>query len=329
MMWKGSNSYDSKQRLKKEDLVMKVFYLISEMYELSDKESFQDIEIPMEEIRSHLQAEFGVSYNSNQWIYTQLRRYEEEIGVKLFSKHKGGGDKKNFSISVYEDMVQFHQKKHLYVSQKLKVANGVYDTIYNFWDTQFRNRPVRLLLGAGTTIYHLSDIFARKSWESNMRYDIYTHNLGSLQVFLNRCINYQHVGLSVLNGTIDPVTYTIVGENLDFFTDKEFDFIIQGTSCVHNGDLYIESHEERSIKETILKECRGTKILVLTKHEFIDRAFPDTVPYGSISDYDYIVVPRNRTEEKNGKGYELRFEETMSRMNPEIKNWQYSVYTTT
>lgn len=322
----GQNSEKSKHRLRRKDLVMKVFYFFSEEYEAGEKESIWDLEIPMSDIREYLLTQHGVSYNSNQWIYTQLRRYEDEIGVKLFKKDRNGGGRDNFSIAIHENMIQFYQKQHLYVSQKLKVVNGVYDLIRHEAHLRMISRPIRLLLGAGSTVYHLADILARNSWTDQDRYDIYTHNLGSLQSLLNHTVNYDKISLSILSGTIDPVTYTIEGTETGFFSEKSFDFIIQGTSCVYDGELYIESHQEYEIKRAILHQCEGTKILVLTKHEFHDSPLENTQPYGKISDYDFVVVPRRVRDTGHRKKYDLRFEECLELMKPEIQNWNYCIY---
>jgi DeoR/GlpR family transcriptional regulator of sugar metabolism len=316
----------TKQRLKRQELVTRIFYLFSEVYERNDQESIWDIELPIGQIRKHLKSRYEIDYNSDQWIYTQLRRYEEEIGVKLFRKIRRPGSHQSFSIAVYDGMTQFHQKQHLYVSEKIKVANGVYDKIRNTAMGWKGERAVRLLLGAGSTVYHLSRIIADKSWEDDTRFSIYTHNLGSLQSLLGHNVNFDRITVSILSGKVDPVTYTVVGDDTSLISDSEFDFIIQGTSCVYDGLLFIESRTEHEVKKTILQRCRGTKILVLTKHEFLEQPIPDVEPYGSIGDYDYVVVPRSGSEGAVKKKYERRFERYEPILVAEILNWNYSIY---
>jgi DeoR/GlpR family transcriptional regulator of sugar metabolism len=315
---------EAKHRLKRKDLVTKVFYLLSEVYEQSDRDSIWDIELPIERIREHLSTKYGVCYSSDQWVYTQLRRYEEEIGARLFRKICRTGSRRSFSLAVHDKMVEFDQKQHLHVGDKIKVANGVYDKIHNA--SAELDRPVRLLLGAGSTVYHLARIIADRSWEDETRYAIHTHNLGSLQTLLGHNVNYERIAVSIMSGTIDPVTYTIVGADPSEVGGAEFDYIIQGTSCVHEGRLYIESHAERDIKQAILHRCRGTKVLVLTKHEFLDRPLPHIEPYGRLQDYQYLVVPRSSSEEIRKKQYDLRFEGYLQLLAPEILNWNYSIY---
>jgi DeoR/GlpR family transcriptional regulator of sugar metabolism len=212
------------------------------------------------------------------------------------------------------------------VSDKIKVANGVYDKIHNAAAQADGAGPLRLLLGAGSTVYHLARIIADKSWEDETRYEIYTHNLGSLQTLLGYNVNFDRIAVSIMSGSVDPITYTIVGAQTSPFTDTEFDFIIQGTSCVYDGLLFIESRAERAVKQTILQRCRGTKILVLTKHEFLEKPLPGVEPYGSIQDYDFVVVPRSASEGAHKKQYERRFDLYAPLLTAEILNWNYSIY---
>ncbi len=312
-------------RLKRNDLVMKIFFLFSDEQEHSSAESIWDLELPMEQIRQYLLANHGVSYRSNQWIFTQLRRYEQEIGVQLFRKLPGS-NRDEFRLAFHYPMRSFHQKRHLYVTQKIKVANGVYDKIRNEIAQRKIAQPIRVFLGAGSTVYHLATILAEKSWQDENSYSVCTHNVGSLQTFLNHNVNYDRISVSILNGTIDPITYTIVDSDTSQFANREFDFIVQGTSVVHEGNLYIESADEKQAKQTILHNCTGTKILVVTKHEFKNAPLANATPYGTISDYDYVVVPRSSAgEERPQKEYDRLFEQYAHLFEPEIMNWNYTI----
>lgn len=314
-----------RHRLKRSDLVMNIFYFFSEEQDRTEAESIWDLEVPMERIRQHLLAGTGTAYRSNQWIYTQLRRYEQEVGVELFRKVAGSA-RDEFRLAIHHPMRSFHQKRHLYVTQKIKVANGVYDKIRNEIARRRISRPVRILLGAGSTVYHLATILAEKSWEDETEYSVFTHNVGSLQTLLNHNVNYGRISVTVLNGTIDPVTYTIIGSDLTQFTNQEFDFIVQGTSVVHDGRLYIESAEEQLTKKAILQTCRGTKILVATKHEFRNEPIREVPPYGSISDYDFVVIPRSASAgERFEKEYDRHFDRYAHLFEPEIMNWNYTI----
>jgi DeoR/GlpR family transcriptional regulator of sugar metabolism len=314
-----------KHRLKRNDLVMNVFFFFSEEQDHTAAESIWELEVPMERIRQYLMTKTGATYRSNQWIYTQLRRYEQEVGVQLFRKLPGTS-RDEFTLAIHRPMRSFHQKRHLYVTQKIKVANGVYDKIRNEVARRQIRRPVRILLGAGSTVYHLASILAEKSWQDETEYSVYTHNVGSLQTLLNHNVNYNRISVTVLNGTIDPVTYTIIGSDLSQFTEQEFDFVVQGTSVIHDGKLYIESAEERIAKEVLVRKCHGTKILVATKHEFRGEPIQDVPPYGSISDYDFVVVPRSSsTGERFEKEYDRIFDSYAHLFEPEIMNWNYTI----
>ena len=127
-------------------------------------------------------------------------------------------------------------------------------------------------------------------------------------------------------GDVDPVTYTIIGENNEYYAGHEFDFIIQGTSGIVDGKLYIESAVEKIRKKAILISARGYKILALTKHEFADERNKNTESYGFLSDYDSIIVPRKGNTQSQKKKHELKFEESESLLVPEILNWNYEIY---
>lgn len=154
---------------------------------------------------------------------------------------------------------------------------------------------------------------------------IYTHNPGSLKQLLEPTVNYNTIEVFTPEGKIDPVTYTIIGDGYSLYSSIEFDYIIMGTSYIYNEDLYVESSRESRIKGNILKEARGNKILILTKHEFTDHPPRGLVSYGSIKDYDYIVVPRINTKSGLKKKYDLIFEEYTKLFEAEIIHWNYTI----
>lgn len=313
-----------RHRLKQKDLVMRIFFMFEEEYENQDVESIWDIKIPIERIKDYLKDTCNVTYRSNLWVYTQLKRYEEELGVRLFKKE--AADNGEFYLSIYDKMLKFYQKQHLYVSKKIKVANAVYDKIKNDFNAQQeKGRRIKILLGAGSTIYHLANIIADKSWNDPIHYSIYTHNLGSLKRLLEPSVNYNTIEVFTPSGKIDPVTYTIIG-NPDFLCDAgAYDYIAMGTSYVFNGELFVESKQESTIKNAILKRAEGTKLLILTKHEFTDKKPEGLSSYGYLSDYDYIVVPRISTSGEIRKKYDEIFETYGNIFKPEILHWNYSI----
>ena len=301
------NENPAKHRLKQHELVSSIFRLFADEYENSDAGSVWDIKLPIERIKEYLKEKHDASYRSNLWIYTQLKRYEEEAGISLFKKEQTGKNNQVFTLSIYDRMLSFAQKQHLYVTRKIKVANGVFDKIVNSLNSRSASVPVKLMLGAGSTIFHLSEIIAAYSHESRCEWHIYTHNMGVIHRLLSPDVNSSRIKLYSPGGEIDPDTYCIVTRDNSFYEGISFDFIVEGTSSVFEGDLFIESKEESAMKEAILRDCAGEKILVLTKHEFSNTPLGER-PFGKISDFDYLVIPRIQKDSAFKKDYEREFD---------------------
>ncbi|WP_076488303.1 hypothetical protein [Alkalispirochaeta americana] len=308
---------------------MGVLYHFSEIFESSDAESIWDIAIPVEDLCTHLKDRFGVEYSSNQWVYTQLRRYEDEIGARLFEK-KARRDVNTFRVSLHREMLEFIQKQHLYVPQKIKAARGAYDKILSTipapqdTSTGASSRDISVLLGAGSTVYHLASIFIDHQHSTDRTFSLHTHNAGILPMLLGQHVDHRKLSVVTAGGVLDPVTRTILGDPEKSFTRKSFDFIVQGTSQVWGEDLFIESRQEQRIKRAILNDFEGCKILVLTKHEFQDHPMPGVEPYGKISDYEYVIVPRS-IQDHPPKKHDRCFEESLGKLEPEIMNWNYCI----
>ena len=323
-----TNRNTSVHRLKREDLVMEVFSIISEVFEQSDEETIWDVSVPMPIIREHLSKRHGSTYSSDQWLQTQLKRYEKDLGVKLFRRDKclRQDNEREWRLSLHTDMVDFYQKQHLYVTEKIKVANGTYHFICRKARSASQySGPCTVLLGAGSTVYHLATIFAEDSYSTDLSFCLYTHNAGFIQKLLNSSVNYDRLSLRPIGGTLEPVTRTLLTTDLESIISTDFDVVVQGTSCVCDGKLYIESEVESHMKASILRECAGTKILVSTKHEFTDHPLPNTEPYGNLSEYDYLIVPHT-PERTPRKMYEKVFEQHRKYLEPEIFNWSYAIY---
>jgi len=126
-------------------------------------------------------------------------------------------------------------------------------------------------------------------------------------------------------GQIDPVTYTILGQLDEVDSAIHFDYVIMGTSYILEKQLYVESREEAEIKSAILHRAKGEKILVLTKHEFTDHPIEGLQPYGSIGDYEYVIVPVHGNEGEAEKSYERIFAQYRSLFEPEIIHWNYTI----
>ena len=316
----------AKHRLKQKDLVMNVFGFFSEEYERSNAGSIWEITLPIEKVINYLQQKCDVSYKSNLWVWIQLKRYEEELGVELFKKVKANKQDNQFSIAINYPFINFFQKQHLYVNEKIKVANGVFDKIQDYISKNNNNEPIKIFLGAGTLCFHLSTIFAERSLYNKTKFLIHTNNLGALSQLMAPGINHDNIRVSIPEGKVDSVTHTIIGENTESYLSTKFDFIIQGTSCIHNGDLFIESSEENIRKKAILKNTLGKKILVLTKHEFSDKPMEGSEAYGNLKDYDFVIVPKKSTDSPIKKRYESIFEECKKTLLPEIINWNYEIF---
>lgn len=323
-----TKSRNRTHRLKREDLVMEVFSIIAEEFERRDEETIWDVLVPTGVIRESLGKRQDTRYSSDQWLHTQLKRYEQDLGVTLFRREKASPARRDgeWALALYPEMVDFYQKQHLYVTEKIKVANGTYDFISSKHDTLGHDAECcSILLGAGSTVYHLATIFAEESYRTELSYCLYTHNAGFMQKLLNSSVNYGRISLKTVEGTLEPVTRTLLTDSLGDIRNAPLDFVVQGTSCVCDGRLYIESKQEAHMKASILRDCSGTKILVCTKHEFSDHPLPNTEPYGSLTDYDYLIVPHS-PERRSRKLYEKVFEAHRQYLEPEIFNWSYAIY---
>ncbi len=317
---------NSKHRLKQKDLVMNIFGFFSEEYERNPSGSIWDITMPINRIIKNLEDKCDVSYKSDLWVWQQLKHYEEELGVKLFKKVKPDKNGKEFFLSMNYPYINFFQKQHLYVNEKIKVANGVFDKIQEYLKNEGIKKIVKIFLGAGTLCYHLSTIFAERSWQNTIMYQIHTNNLGALSQLISPTVNHNNIVVSIPEGKVDHATYTIVGDNNDFYTTTEFDFIIQGTSCIHDGNLFIESRMENKRKKAILQNTSGQKILALTTHEFSYKPMENSESYGNIKDYDFIIVPKKSIDSSLKKEHEKIFSESKKNLTVEIINWNYEIY---
>ncbi len=314
-----------KHRLHQRDLVVNLFILFSEEYDRSAAQSILDVEIPIERITKYLREKHGIAYQRNLWVYTQLRHYEEETGVKLFRKVSGGRDTHSFSLAIHQPFTTYFQEQHLWVNQKLKVANGVYEKIGNYAREERRGRPLELLLGSGTTLSLLAGILAKKSWEDDVHYLVTTYNLGCLKQLIDPCVDHRKLEVFIPQGRADPVTYTILDEDTTRYASRSYDFIIQGACCVCDGRLYLESPAGKKREEAILNNCTGKKLLVLTKYEFCEAPPKNGEAYGHLADYDCIVVPKRNCEPLVKKRYEVLFEEQCRNFPPEIISWNYEI----
>ena len=311
-----------KRRLKKKDLIMLLLTLFSEQYDSAQVDSIADILIPMETIKDYIKDKVGITYTSETWIINQIRKYEEEIGTKLFRKivtNQGS------ALGLCQDLSTYEQKRHLYVTQKIKTANGVFDLICSCLEKSASEKTIKVLLDGGSTVTRVAEIIEQNLERLAVKWEIYTHNLGVIKCLGKKSKAYRDISINVPQGIYDPVTNLILSDSLEFYIEKKFDWIIQGTSFLLKGNLYVEKSEETHVKARILSDCIGKKVLVLTGHEATSHLSGFAEPFGVVPQYDYVVYPLLASGSAAAKkmGNELMsFAKIMPVM---IQNWSYVI----
>ncbi len=314
-----------KQRLRKEDLVDNIFLLLSKEFDRQDEiDDIRNIRIPVEDVSSFLNENFSLKYSSNNYIYTQLRSFEEENSLKLFQKIPDPSGTTEFYISVNRGINSFNQKKYLYTASKLKITNGLYERIEHYI-TEKRKKSLNILLGAGVVIHHLASLIAEKGRFLNIKFNIYTHSTAVIDLFMQPESEYDNFNIYTRTGKVDIKNFTINDKFIDYYSEVDFDFIFQGTSCIYNKRLYVSSEEESVIKQDILRKGKGEKVLVLLKKEFTDKEPVSMHSYGYISDYNYLIVPEKGSI-SGKKNCDLIFDEYKKNLSPEIIHYNYSIY---
>lgn len=311
-----------KQRLKRDELVDYVFAAFSERYESTTVDSIYELIIPLSDIRAGLNKSYAADYNSDTWIFTQLRRYEREHGVKLFEKADVTEDGRPTALAIYGGITRFTQKRHLYVNQKLRIANGVYDTIRHLHDNATGDRPLSILLGSGNIPWHVAEVIAERSADLPSPLRVFTHNIAVVARLLELAEANRLVSVFSPGGRADPTVYSYVGGDDRLLLDAELDFVIQSTHSVHDGVLYVNTEEEGIRKGRILRQCGGTKVLVLVKDEF-HAPPPQAYAYGRLTDYDYIVTVAPRAD--NHKTADRFLEAYSAVFQPLVLHWSYQV----
>jgi DeoR/GlpR family transcriptional regulator of sugar metabolism len=314
-----------RRRLKQKDLVAALFVFFSEEYDRRGLASILDIELPLKDVRRYLRERFGIDYTSDSWICTQLGKYEEEIGVALFRKRDAP---EGFLLGIARDMRTYFQKQHLYVTQKIKVANGVLELIRN--EPKGKTGPISILLGAGSTVTRIAEALAEGIGAatgniSRGPWRVATHNLGVIHALGRPGPLSSHIELTVPEGRVDPVTNLILGKNEDFYSRLCLDWVVEGTSFLKDGELFVESAEETTVKSAILHRCAGRKILVLTGHEAV-AALPEQLkPFGLVDDYDYVVLPRVSFENALPSRFDQAFGPVRELFETLVLTWNYEI----
>ena len=309
-----------KQRLRKDELVVLIFQLFwAEAHSLG-KSSIHSIDIPLDRMREELAARSGTPRQNSKWISTQVRKYEEREGVRLFDRTKDAQG--NEALRVTQELLTFVQKRHLHRPEKIRLANGVADFLEG--EIVDVDRRARLFLGAGTTVAHLAEVLQNRAAESDLLLDVTTHNMGVIEVLTHPNRVGERIRLTIEQGRFDPVTYAILP--LEGRTgDNEFDLVVQGASAVYDGLVYIESKQKLPCKRAVLTSHGGIKLLVLTLHEFFTEPPQEMHPFGSLKEFDVIVVPRvKRPLENQAQGMSY-FENPSSGFGPSITGWHYQI----
>ncbi|HCM27631.1 MAG TPA: DeoR family transcriptional regulator [Treponema sp.] len=314
-----------RRRVKQKDLVALLFVLFSEEYDRTEADSITDIEIPMAEVRKYLASRVGTSYSSDAWITTQIHKYEEELGTRLFRKADSPAGP---ALGLCREIFTYEQKRHLYVTQKIRTANGVFDLIRNSQASYPAARSVRVLLEAGSTVTRVADIIALNLAQVPWTWAICTHNLGVIECLGKTGPGYEKASISVPQGRFDPATNLILGENLAFYLGKTFDWIIQGTSFLSGGVCFVERADEAAIKSGILHDCRGSKVLVLTGHEAAARPPEPAIPFGSTADFDFIIHPALPQGSAAAARLAAQLDSARLGLSVMIRDWSYEILKT-
>jgi hypothetical protein len=314
---------ESPRRLRQKDLVATLFILFSEEYDRSGTDSITDISILMPDVRDFIRKKTGIAYSNDAWIITQIHKYEEELGTTLFRRAVLDGQP---ALGLCREIYTYEQKRHLYVTQKIRTANGAFDLMRNSLEGDFPEQSLHILLEAGSTVTRVAEIIAEHLPELPVSWNIHTNNLGVIECLGRTAPAFSKVILSVPKGRFNPATNLILGEFPELYGGTDLDWIIQGTSFLSGGQLYVEREDEARLKSRILHECRGRKVLILTGHEAT--AHPDTATeaFGSVKDYDYIIHPALLPESAAARRLK---KELACPGNPQlsvmIRNWSYQI----
>ena len=306
-----------RQRIKRDELAQAVFTLFARRYEAERANSVFEVELPLSEIRESLTRLFGVTYNSDAWILTQLRRYEKRMATRVFLR-RGGSDDQTW-VRLNPTMEGFWSKHRVYAGQKVCIANGVCDLIGN--DTGGESGCIRLYLGSGSIPTHVCEVLLSRNREQHRQYRIYTHNLAVQQRVAEQRDPY--VELYALGGVLDAVRYASYPQAVAPIVHEELDCVVQSTDAVNDGVLSVPHVREARVKREILLELPGAKVLTVIKDEF-GREDATHTPFGALTDYDFVVtVPPVRDSRRAA---DVLLERDATIFAPYVRHWSYVVY---
>ena len=303
------------KKLKKELIVQELFGLVAQECLKNNKADLSHVKIPLIQLSDSLFSKYNIRYSSEQHLYHQLKSYEKDVAMSLFSKTT---KKDGISITIL-NLHQFKQLVILNKSLKIMLANGAWHLLQEFGD----NSTVQnLYLGTGSECYYLAKLILD---EVTYPINIFTSNIGIIRLYCDHAKPLKHIKVYSRFGQVNKDIYSIIHPNNtknDFFLTTNFDAIIQSPRYIKDNTTYVIFSEETHLKEVMLHNTKGIKILLLTLFEFL---VPKDViyPYGNILEYDYIITP---TEKNN----EFVYEHYLNKLaiKPYIQYFSYNIFTT-
>ncbi len=280
------------RKIKQQQIITELFGFITQQMIQNNTANPLDVRISLNEFETHLNARLGTQLRSTQHIYQQIRAYERARFVKLYKRLPNNVGDIVLSIN---DATTYQAKSFLHVGLKLALAHGLYDRISHLYEKEQRKHALNIYFSAGTESLYL----ARRLLENYQHpLNIYTHNLGIIQAYLQDCIHLKHIHVYTRFGAINQETYTILEGTEDLYAKTSFDVIIGSTAYIDKNGLFIESEEENHYKREAYSIMQGLRILVLTLFEFA--ADPNVVQhkYANVEDFDYIIVPSKKLIDK-------------------------------
>lgn len=310
----------SGSRLKRDELVEMVFARFWAAARERNSATIAGVSIPLDELREEIARQTGVPRQNNKWIASQLRSYEKSHGVKLFNleRSSAGGE----HVCAARNMVSFIQKKHLHRPEKVRLAAALADLL----ETEFSTAGgvTKVLLGAGTTLSLAAEVLRSRASQWNTTVSVITHNMGILQELTHRDTP-SNLTVTVPRGTFDPVTWALIPEDPTTLGYEDVDVMVQGTSAVYEGKLYVESHPEALMKKAMMKHTTGIKVLVLTLHEFSNEIPNAMHPFGTLQEYDLIIIPLMKHPSSDQLAALEWIQSTLSSHVLKIRHWHYEI----
>lgn len=311
----------NRQRIRRSELVQFVFSMFSQRYERSSVDSIQDIQIPIAEVRKKLSESYDTAYQNDWWILTQIHRYERETGTRLFERVGSQTDPNEITLAIYQGIDGFWGNHHLLVNQKLRIAKGVLDLITN--TSESSREPLSLFLGSGSIPTMVADVLVHKIMEHGGAYRIFSHNLAVQEKALAAARMGGRIDFYAVGGRVDSIKFISLTDNMADYVDENLAFVIQSTNTIAGETLYVDDPDEARMKDTILHDLPGVRVLVLMKDEFA-RSSHGKHAYGRLRDYDYLVtIPsRNGTTRKADIFLDGRSDDFVRY----VTHWSYTIY---